>query len=194
MSYALQRVKDVDTDTTLVNSQADGQTALNSPGPFQSSSVSLEILALGSRRTVVGRHCHSGHGRRPVRPPHRAFELVGSVRNISRDYSDPASVRSQDDIPQKEDLPNGLRGSCRRPIPRVVQRRSTLTEQASYTSPCASLASVDYPAASFHTKKIDFVDRACRSAGRRNNRRVPHEACITSVSKSGLSARLAPAP
>jgi iron complex outermembrane receptor protein len=105
MSYALQRVEDVDTGKTLINSPEQiGKVRLSVPGPFRGSFLSLEVLSLSSRLTVAGntlKPATTAHIT-VIAPIHHAFELVGTVRNLfDVQYADPASDQHrQDSIPQ----------------------------------------------------------------------------------------------
>jgi iron complex outermembrane receptor protein len=105
MSYALQRVKDFETGETLVNSP--GQMAklrVSVPGPSKRFYASLEVLALGARRTLAGATLPPAAtaGLTMIAPLGHAFELFGSVRNLANvQYADPASdSHRQDVIPQ----------------------------------------------------------------------------------------------
>jgi outer membrane receptor for ferrienterochelin and colicins len=105
VSYSLQRAKDLDTGARLVNSP--GQMAklrLSVPGPWRASSVSAEVLSLGSRRTLAGVALKPAAtvSLTLVAPFGNGFELVGNVRNLfNLQYADPASDQHrQDAIPQ----------------------------------------------------------------------------------------------
>jgi iron complex outermembrane receptor protein len=105
MSYALQRARDVETDTTLVNSPAQiGKMRLSVPGPSRRSFLSAELIAMGSRRSLAGvRLAPSATvSLTMIVPLPNAFEFVGSARNLfDVDYADPASAdHRQDVIPQ----------------------------------------------------------------------------------------------
>jgi iron complex outermembrane receptor protein len=105
MSYSLQRARDVETDTTLVNSPAQiGKVRLSVPGPSRRSFVSAELIAMGSRRTLAGVTLAPSAtvSLTMIVPLPNAFELVGSARNLfDVDYADPASAdHRQDVIPQ----------------------------------------------------------------------------------------------
>ena len=105
MSYALQRAKDLETNTTLVNSPGQmGKFRLSMPGPSTRSSVALEVLALGSRRTLEGAMLAPAGTASVtmIAPVSGRFELIGSLRNLfNAQYSDPASdSHLQDEIPQ----------------------------------------------------------------------------------------------
>jgi outer membrane receptor for ferrienterochelin and colicins len=115
VSYALQRVEDVDTGAALVNSPGQmAKVRLSVPGPFTRSFVSLEVLSLGSRQTVAGNTLKPATTASVtvVAPIGRAFELVGTGRNLfDVQYADPASDQHrQDTIPQNgRTLSAGLR-------------------------------------------------------------------------------------
>jgi iron complex outermembrane receptor protein len=105
MSYALQHAKDLETGVGLVNSP--GQMAklrVSVPGPSKGSFVSMEVLAMSSRRTLAGAILGAATTANVtmVSPVGLRFELVGSVRNLFNvQYADPASVsHQQDTIPQ----------------------------------------------------------------------------------------------
>jgi outer membrane receptor protein involved in Fe transport len=105
VSYALQRVKDLETGETLVNSP--GQMAklrLSLPMPSKRWLASIEVLSLSSRRTLAGATLKPAAtaGVTIIVPVGRAFELFGGVRNVFNvQYADPASdSHRQDVIPQ----------------------------------------------------------------------------------------------
>jgi outer membrane receptor protein involved in Fe transport len=105
MSYALQRAKDVDTGVGLVNSPAQmAKMRVSIPGPAKGSSLSTEVLAMSSRRTVAGGMLGPAATANVtlVAPVGNRFELFGSVRNLfDVQYADPASdAHRQDSIPQ----------------------------------------------------------------------------------------------
>ncbi|HXI29533.1 MAG TPA: TonB-dependent receptor, partial [Vicinamibacterales bacterium] len=104
-SYALQRVKDLETGTTLVNSPAQMlKLRLTMPGPFEHSSLALEVLGMSSRRTLANATLDPTATANVtfVAPVGKRFQLIGSVRNLfDMQYSDPASDQHlQDTIPQ----------------------------------------------------------------------------------------------
>ena len=105
MSYAVQRARDVDTDLTLVNSPAQmAKLRLSVPGPSRGSFLSVELLSLGSRRTLAGATLKAAATANAtmIVPLGKAFELVGAARNLFNvQYADPASDQHvQDVIPQ----------------------------------------------------------------------------------------------
>jgi outer membrane receptor for ferrienterochelin and colicins len=105
VSYALQRVKDLETDATLVNSPAQMvKLRINAPGPSRLSVVAVEVLSMSSRQTLAGATLPPAATADVTLtvPIGRAFALVGSVRNVfNLRYADPASDQHrQDDIPQ----------------------------------------------------------------------------------------------
>jgi outer membrane receptor for ferrienterochelin and colicins len=105
MSYALQRVKDLETGQTLVNSPGQMATLrVSVPGPSKRWLASVEVLSLGSRRTLTGATLKPAAtaGVTVLAPIGRAFELFGGVRNLfDVQYADPASDQHrQDVIPQ----------------------------------------------------------------------------------------------
>jgi outer membrane receptor for ferrienterochelin and colicins len=105
MSYALQRAKDLETGEVLVNSP--GQMAklrLSLPIPSTPWLASVEVLSLGSRRTLAGTTLKPAATAdlTLIAPLGRAFELFGAARNVfDVQYADPASDQHrQDVIPQ----------------------------------------------------------------------------------------------
>jgi outer membrane receptor for ferrienterochelin and colicins len=105
MSYALQRVRDLETGEALVNSP--GQMAklrVSVPIPTKRWLASVELLSLGSRRTLAGATLKPAAtaGLTIIAPIGHAFELFGSARNVFNvQYADPASdSHRQDVIPQ----------------------------------------------------------------------------------------------
>jgi outer membrane receptor for ferrienterochelin and colicins len=114
-SYSLQRVKDLATHATLVNSP--GQMAklrVSLPGLSKRSSVAVEVLSMSSRRTLAGATLKpSATAAVTVLVPlGRAFELFGSAQNLfDVQYADPGSDQHrQDVIPQNgRTLRAGLR-------------------------------------------------------------------------------------
>jgi outer membrane cobalamin receptor len=104
-SYALQRVKDLETGTTLVNSPAQMlKVRLSMPGPIRRSTLAVEVLGMSSRRTLAGETLDPTETANVtfITPITKRFALVGSVRNLfDAQYSDPASNdHVQDTIPQ----------------------------------------------------------------------------------------------
>jgi outer membrane receptor for ferrienterochelin and colicins len=104
-SYALQRVKDLETGTTLVNSPAQMlKLRVNAPGPLDRSSIAVEVLGMSSRRTLAGATLDPTATANVtfIAPVNKKFDLVGNVRNLfDAQYSDPASdAHLQDTIPQ----------------------------------------------------------------------------------------------
>jgi outer membrane receptor for ferrienterochelin and colicins len=105
MSYALQRVRDLETGETLVNSP--GQMAklrVSVPVPSKRWFASVEVLALGSRRTLAGANLRPAATANltMIAPIGPTFELFGGARNLFNvQYADPASdSHRQDVIPQ----------------------------------------------------------------------------------------------
>ena len=101
MSYALQRVKDLETGETLVNSP--GQMAklrVSVPGPSKRWLASIEVLALSSRRTLAGATLQPAAtaGVTIIAPMGKMFELFGGVRNLfDVQYADPVSDQHRQD-------------------------------------------------------------------------------------------------
>jgi outer membrane receptor for ferrienterochelin and colicins len=105
MSYALQRAKDLDTGTGLVNSPAQmGKMRVSIPGPTKGSFLSTEVLAMSSRRTIAGGILGPAATANLtlVAPVGKRFELVGTIRNLfDVQYADPVSdAHRQDSVPQ----------------------------------------------------------------------------------------------
>jgi outer membrane receptor protein involved in Fe transport len=105
MSYALQRIEDLETDATLVNSPAQvAKLRVSMRGPSAGSTVSVEALSVSSRRTLAGDILNPSAtiSATLIAPIRRAFELVAGVRNLlNAEYADPASDQHrQDVIPQ----------------------------------------------------------------------------------------------
>jgi iron complex outermembrane receptor protein len=95
MSYALQRAEDVQTGEVLVNSPRQiAKLRLSMPGPSRRSFVSVEALAMSSRRTLAGdilRPATTANVTMMVLAG-TAFELVASIKNLFNvQYADPAS-------------------------------------------------------------------------------------------------------
>ncbi|HKB09133.1 MAG TPA: TonB-dependent receptor [Vicinamibacterales bacterium] len=104
-SYALQRVKDLETGATLVNSPAQMvKLRVSMPGPLNRSSLAVEVLGMSSRRTLADATLGATATANMtfVAPLNKRFDLVGTVRNLfDAQYSDPASdAHLQDTIPQ----------------------------------------------------------------------------------------------
>lgn len=105
MSYALQDVKDLDTGAALVNSPRQmAKFRMSAPFPTAASSLSLEALFLGSRKTIMGEKLDSAvtANLTMIHPVSRSVEVVGSIRNLLNElYADPVSdAHVQDSIPQ----------------------------------------------------------------------------------------------
>jgi iron complex outermembrane receptor protein len=105
MSYALQDATDQATGTTLVNSPRQmlkGRVSAPLFGP--GSSLGVEVLGIGSRRTVAGNllGATTTANVTAIKPIGRALELFGTVRNLTGiHYAVPASGEHlQDTIPQ----------------------------------------------------------------------------------------------
>jgi hypothetical protein len=101
MSYALQRANNLEAGATLVNSP--GQTAkfrVSAPGPSKRSSVSLEVLAMGSRRTIAGATLGpTTTANVTLLAPIGRFELMAGVRDLfDVRYADPASDAHRQDV------------------------------------------------------------------------------------------------
>jgi iron complex outermembrane receptor protein len=104
-SYAFQHSHDEDSGLDLVNSPHHMvKLRTSAAGPFDKSVLSMELLMIGSRRTLAGNTVSPAVTAdvTMVTPLGRSLELTGSVRNLfDRDYSDPASAAHlQDSLPQ----------------------------------------------------------------------------------------------
>jgi outer membrane receptor protein involved in Fe transport len=104
-SYSLQRVRDLETGETLVNSPAQMlKMRLSVPLPLDLSSLGIEVLSMSSRRTLAGATLSPAATANVtvVAPVGKRFELVGSVKNLfDIQYADPGSDQHiQDTIPQ----------------------------------------------------------------------------------------------
>jgi outer membrane receptor for ferrienterochelin and colicins len=105
VSYALQDAENADTSVRLVNSPAQmAKARLSVPGPWKGSFASVEVLSMGSRRTISGATLGAATTANltliaPLRP---GLELIGTARNLfDVQYSDPVSdEHRQDAIPQ----------------------------------------------------------------------------------------------
>jgi iron complex outermembrane receptor protein len=101
ISYALQRAKDLETGTTLVNSPRQlAKMRFSIRGPVDQSFVSFELQYIGSRRTIDGVKLGDAATANVtvVAPLGRSFEVVGSMRNLfSAKYSDPVSGNHEQD-------------------------------------------------------------------------------------------------
>jgi outer membrane receptor for ferrienterochelin and colicins len=104
VSYALQRVEDVQTREALVNSP--GQMAklrMSVPGPSKGSFVSVEVLSMGSRQTLadVTLKPATTANVTMIVPVGTSFELMGTVANLFNvQYADPATGQPLNVIPQ----------------------------------------------------------------------------------------------
>jgi len=104
-SYALQHVQDMDTGVTVANSPRHmGKVRVGGPTPLRGSIASLEIIALGSRRTIAGNRLDPAvtAGATLMLPVSKSMTLSAGVRNLfNAIYADPASdAHRQDTIPQ----------------------------------------------------------------------------------------------
>jgi outer membrane receptor protein involved in Fe transport len=88
--------------TTFVNSPAQmAKLRLSVPGPFAGSSVSTEILAMGSRRTLAGATLPATAvvNLTTSVPLSRRVELVAGANNLfDLQYADPASDQHRQDV------------------------------------------------------------------------------------------------
>jgi outer membrane receptor for ferrienterochelin and colicins len=105
MSYALQEARDQGTGEILVNSPRQMlKGRVSAPLFGTGSSVALEALGIGRRRTIAGRELSAtGTANLTItKSLGRSFELVGTVRNLfDVEYAIPASdSHVQDSIPQ----------------------------------------------------------------------------------------------
>jgi outer membrane receptor for ferrienterochelin and colicins len=136
MSYALQRARDMKTGATLVNSP--GQMAklrLSVPGPSTRSIVSVEVLSMGSRRTLAGATLTAAATANVtvIVPIGDAFELLGGVRNmLNLQYSDPVSDQHRQDVilQNGRTLRVGVRWNVRHRAPHAL--RPDEAEQTSH--------------------------------------------------------------
>ena len=116
-SYALQRSRDLVTNASLVNSPAQmAKMRLSAPGPVRGSSLSMELIAVGSRKTLAGAMLDATTTADVafILPVGRSLQLTASARNLfDLDYTEPASSNHlQDAIPQNgRTLRVGLRWS-----------------------------------------------------------------------------------
>ena len=105
VSYELQRAKDVDNGTDLVNSpHSMAKVRLSVPMPLRESTLAFDVRYTSSRRTLAGQRIPGVATadmtlRAPLSP---SFEIVGTLRNLfDADYAEPASdSHIQDAIPQ----------------------------------------------------------------------------------------------
>ncbi len=105
VSYALQRVKDQETETELPNSPRHiAKAKLSVPGPLSGSFVSFEGQFLSKRKTFSDSHVSSATtvNVNLIQPMGHSWELSAGVRNVfNSEYLDPASSsHRQDAIPQ----------------------------------------------------------------------------------------------
>ena len=105
VSYALQNAEDSATGVRLVNSPSQmAKIRLSVPGPWKGSFASVEVLSLGSRRTISGATLGAATTANLtlIAPIHTGLELVATARNLfDVQYSDPASDQHRQDlIPQ----------------------------------------------------------------------------------------------
>lgn len=105
MSYAWQRAKDTAIDATLANSPAQmTKLRVSIPGPLASSSVSVEVLSMSSRKSIVGTRLSPATTANVnlVVPVGRTFELFGGAQNLfDVEYSDPVSEQHRQDVIQR---------------------------------------------------------------------------------------------
>ena len=105
MSYALQNATDQATGATLTNSPRQmAKARVSAPLFGPGSSVAVEVLGIGSLRTVGGNQLDASTTANltVIKPLGRSLELIGSIRNVfNLDYAVPASAdHVQDAIPQ----------------------------------------------------------------------------------------------
>jgi outer membrane receptor for ferrienterochelin and colicins len=105
MSYALQNATDQATGAILPNSPRQmAKARVSAPLFGPGSSAAIEVLGIGSRRTVAGNHLGAATTANLTltKPLGRSLELVGSVRNLfDLEYGVPASDEHlQDTVPQ----------------------------------------------------------------------------------------------
>ena len=105
VSYALQEARDQATGEILTNSPRHMLKGRMSAPLFRTgSTLALEVLGIGSRRTIAGNQLSAtGTANLTItKPLGRSFELVGTIRNLfDVEYAVPASdSHVQDSIPQ----------------------------------------------------------------------------------------------
>jgi iron complex outermembrane receptor protein len=105
LSYALQEARDQATGDILTNSPRQMiKGRMSAPLFGTGSSVALEVLGIGNRRTIAGNQLSAtGTANLTItKSLGRSFELVGTVRNVfDVDYAIPASdSHLQDSIQQ----------------------------------------------------------------------------------------------
>jgi outer membrane receptor for ferrienterochelin and colicins len=104
-SYALQSVRDIETDSTLVNSPRQmGKIRLSVPLSYRRSTVAAEVIGFSSRRTLRGNILPAAAtaDATVMVPLSASMMLTATARNLlDQQYSDPASdAHRQDTIPQ----------------------------------------------------------------------------------------------
>jgi iron complex outermembrane receptor protein len=104
-SYALQKVTDLETGATLVNSPEQMfKMRVSVPGLLERSSLAVEVLSMSSRRTLAGTTLDPTATANVTYIAHlnRHLDLFAGARNLFNvQYADPASDQQQQDtIPQ----------------------------------------------------------------------------------------------
>jgi iron complex outermembrane receptor protein len=101
-SYTLQRARDTETDMAPANSPAQmGKLRLGARTLPRASSLALEVLALGSRRSLAGATLPTAvtANLTTIVPLTHTLELTGSIRNLfDESYADPASDAHREDV------------------------------------------------------------------------------------------------
>ena len=105
VSYAVQHAEDVETGATLVNSPEQmTKLRLSVPGPTKRSFLSVEVLSMSSRSTLLGDTLKPATTANVtlLLPAGNAFELVANLKNLFNvQYADPVSnLNAQDSIIQ----------------------------------------------------------------------------------------------
>ncbi len=105
LSYALQEATDDATGDRLTNSPRQMvKGRISAPLFGNGSSVALEVLGIGRRKTVSGNEVAAATTANltVIKPLGRSFELIGTMRNLfDAQYADPASDQHlQDTIPR----------------------------------------------------------------------------------------------
>jgi iron complex outermembrane receptor protein len=115
MSYSWQRAEDVAAGRTVANSPSQmGKLRVTFPGPFQDSSLAVELLSMSSRLTIAGDRLAAATTANLTftAPMGQSFEVFGTARNLfDLEYADPVSEQHrQDFIPRNgRTLSVGLR-------------------------------------------------------------------------------------
>ncbi|MES1254810.1 MAG: TonB-dependent receptor [Acidobacteriota bacterium] len=101
-SYTLQRARDTETDMALANSPAQmGKLRVSVRALPRASSLALEVLVLGSRRSLAGATLPTvvTANLTAIVPLTRTLNLTGSLRNLfDESYADPASDAHREDL------------------------------------------------------------------------------------------------